>query len=115
LNKITIKNKYPIPRVDEMLDHLNGAQIFSRLDLKSGYHQIRIKNDDIEKTAFRTRYGSFEFVVLPFGLTNAPPTFMRLMNSIFHKYLDEFVIIYLDDILIYSKNKHEHLNHIKLN
>jgi hypothetical protein len=114
LNKITIKNKYPIPRVDEMLDQLNGAKIFSRLDLKSGYHQIRIKNDDIEKTAFRTRYGSFEFIVLPFGLTNAPPTFMRLMNSIFHKYLDEFLIIYLDDILIFSKNKHEHLNHIRL-
>jgi len=114
LNKITIKNKYPIPRIDEMLDQLYGANIFSRLDLKSGYHQIRIKDDDIEKTAFRTRYGSFEFVVLPFGLTNAPPTFMRLMNSIFHKHLDEFVIIYLDDILIYSKNESEHLHHIKL-
>jgi transposase InsO family protein len=114
LNKITIKNKYPIPRIDEMLDQLYGAKIFSRLDLKSGYHQIRIKDDDIEKTAFRTRYGSFEFVVLPFGLTNAPPTFMRLMNSIFHKYLDEFVIIYLDDILIYSKTELEHLHHIKL-
>ncbi len=114
LNKITIKNKYPIPRIDEMLDQLNGAKVFSRLDLKSGYHQIRIKNEDIEKTAFRTRYGSFEFIVLPFGLTNAPPTFMRLMNSIFHKYLDEFLIIYLDDILIYSKNANEHLNHIKL-
>ena len=114
LNKITIKNKYPIPRIDEMLDQLNGAKIFSRLDLTSGYHQIRIKNDDIEKTAFRTRYGSFEFVVLPFGLTNAPPTFVRLMNSIFHKYLDDFVIIYLDDILIYSKTKDVHLHHIEL-
>ncbi|CAF3028738.1 unnamed protein product [Rotaria sp. Silwood2] len=114
LNKLTIKNKYPIPRIDEMLDQLNGAKIFSRLDLKAGYHQIRIKDDDIEKTAFRTRYGSFEFVVLPFGLTNAPPTFMRLMNSIFHHYLDKFVIIYLDDILIYSKNENDHLNHIRL-
>ncbi|CAF3434864.1 unnamed protein product [Rotaria socialis] len=114
LNKLTIKNKYPIPRIDEMLDQLNDAKCFSRLDLKAGYHQIRIKDDDIEKTAFRTRYGSFEFVVLPFGLTNAPPTFMRLMNSIFHKYLDKFVIIYLDDILIYSKNENDHLNHIKL-
>ncbi|CAF5087292.1 unnamed protein product, partial [Rotaria sp. Silwood1] len=114
LNKITIKNKYPIPRIDEMLDQLNGAKIFSRLDLRSGYHQIRIKDEDIEKTAFRTRYGSFEFVVLPFGLTNAPPTFMRLMNSIFHKYLDVFVIIYLDDILVYSKKEQDHYHHIKL-
>ncbi|CAF2747692.1 unnamed protein product [Rotaria sp. Silwood2] len=114
LNKITIKNKYPIPRIDEMLDQLNGAKFFSRLDLKTGYHQIRIKDDDIDKTAFRTRYGSFEFIVLPFGLTNAPPTFMRLMNSIFHQYIDEFVILYLDDILIYSKNEQEHLNHIRL-
>lgn len=114
LNKVTIKNKYPIPRVDELLDQLTGAKLFSRLDLKSGYHQIRVKDDDIEKTAFRTRYGSFEFLVLPFGLTNAPPTFMRLMNSIFHKYLDQFLIIYLDDILIYSKNEPDHLRHIKI-
>ena len=114
LNKVTIKNKYPFPRTDEMLDQLNGSTIFSRLDLKTGYHQIRINNDDIEKTAFRTRYESFEFLVLPFGLTNAPPTFMRLINTIFHRYLNEFVIIYLDDILIYSKNQHDHLNHIKL-
>ena len=114
MNKVTIKNKYPIPRIDEILDQRNGTTIFSRLDLKTGYHQIRINDDDIEKTAFRTRYGSFEFLVLPFGLTNAPPTFMRLMNAIFHRYLDEFVIIYLDDILICSKNQHDHLNYITL-
>ena len=114
LNKITIKNKYPIPRVDELLDQLSGATIFSRIDLKSGYHQIRINEEDVEKSAFRTRYGSFEFLVLPFGMTNAPPTFMRLMNSVFHQYLDEFVILYLDDILIYSRSEEEHLHHVRL-
>ena len=114
LNKVTIKNKYPIPPRDEMSDQLNGGTVFSRPDLKTGYHQITINDDDIEKTAFRTRYRSFEFLVLPFILTNTPPTFKRFMNAIFHRYLDEFVIIYLDDILIYSKNQHDHLNHIKL-
>jgi hypothetical protein len=113
LNRITIKNRYPLPRVEELFDRLRGAKFFSKIDLRSGYHQVRIHPDDVPKTAFRTRYGHFEFLVLPFGLTNAPATFMHLMQSIFGPHLDVFVIVFLDDILIFSKTENEHKQHVR--
>ena len=112
LNKITVKNRYPLPRIDELMDRLHGAKYFSKIDLRSGYHQVRIHPDDVAKTAFRTRYGHYEFLVLPFGLTNAPATFMHLMQQIFREHLDNFVIVFLDDILIYSKTLQEHTQHV---
>lgn len=114
LNSRTVKNRYPLPRIDELLDRLQGASVFTKLDLQSGYWQIRIKDEDIPKTAFRTRYGHFEWKVLPFGLTNAPATFQALMNRVLAPYLDRFVVVYLDDILIYSRSAEEHEQHLKL-
>ena len=105
MNKLTIKNRYPLPRIDDLFDQVRGASVFSKIDLRTGYHQLRIKEEDISKTTFRTRYGHYEFVVLPFGLTNAPATFMCLMNSVLNKYLDKFVLVFIDDILVYSKNE----------
>ena len=103
-----------MPRIDDLFDQMKGVAVFSKIDLRSGYHQLRIKESDVSKTTFRTRFGHYEFIVVPFGLTNGPTVFMNLMNSVFRKYLDQFVQVLLDDILIYSKNEKEHEEHLRI-
>ena len=114
LNKVSINNKYLLPRIDNLFDQLQSASVFSKIDLRSGYHQLRVKGKDVPKTSFHTRYGHYEFLVMPFGLTNAPTTFMDLMNWVFKPYLDQFVVIFIDDILVYSQSKEEHEQHLRI-
>ena len=114
LNEVTIKNKYPLPRIEDLFDRLRGAKVFSKIDLRSGYHQLRIRPSDIPKTAFTTRYGLYEYTVMSFGLTNAPAYFMYLMNKVFMEYLGKFIVVFIEDILVYSKNEEEHEEHLRL-
>ena len=114
INKVTMKRKYPLLRIEDLFDQLKGAGVFSKIYLRSGYYQLRVKDVDVMKTTFRTRYGHYEFLVMPFGLTNAPTTFMDLMNRVFRPYLDQFVVVFIDDILVYSRDEQEHEQHLKI-
>jgi len=114
LNKVTIKNKYPLSKINDLFDQLNGAWVFSKLDLQSCYHQLKVKREDIQKTTFRTRYGHYEFLVMPFGVTNAPAVFMDLTNRVFSPFFDQFVVVFIDDILIYSKSDREHAEYLRI-
>ena len=111
---MTIKNKHPLPKINYLFDQLYGANVFSKIDLRSGYHQLKIKESDVSKTAFKTRYDHFEFLGMHFGLTNALTTFMDLMNRVFHPYLNQFMIVFIDDILVYSKNAEKYAFHVKI-
>jgi hypothetical protein len=114
LNEVTINNKYPLSRINDLVDQLKGACVFSKIDLRSGYHQLKIRATDIPKTAFITRYGLYEYMVMSFGLTNAPAYFMYLMNKVFMEYLDKFVVVFIDDILIFSKNEEDHDEYLRV-
>ena len=114
LNRVTIKNRYPLPRIDDLFDQLRGARVYSMIDLRTGYHQLRVRETDIPKTTFETRYGHFEFTVMPFGLTNALAAFMDLMHRVFQPYLDQFVVVFVDDIVIYSQSEWEHEYHLRI-
>jgi hypothetical protein len=114
LNEVTIKNKYPLPRIEDLFDQMKGANVFSKIDLRSGYHQLKIRESDIPKTVFRTQYGLYEYTVMSFGLTNAPTSFMYLMDKVFMEYLDRFIVVFIDDILIFSKMMEEHEEHLRL-
>nr|GEY86768.1 putative reverse transcriptase domain-containing protein [Tanacetum cinerariifolium] len=114
LNKLTVKNCHPLPRIDDLFDQLQGSSVYSKINLRLGYHQLRVRDEDIPKTTFKTRYGHCEFQVMPFGLTNAPTVFMNLMNYVGKPYLDKFLIVFIDDILIYSRNKEERANHLRI-
>jgi hypothetical protein len=113
-NEVTVKNKYPLPRIDDLFDQLCGACVFSKIDLQLGYHQLKVRECDISKTAFISRYGMYEFMVMLFRLTNALAYFMYMMNKIFMEYLDKFVVVFMDDILVYSRNEEEHEGHLRL-
>ena len=113
LNDVTIRNKYPLPRIDDLFDQLSGAKVFSKVDLRTGYHQLNIKKEDIPKTAFTTRYGLYEYIVMSFGLTNAPAFFMHMMNKVFMDFLDKFVVVFIDDILMYSRSEEDHEEHLR--
>ena len=114
LNRVTVKNRYPLPRIDDLFDQLRGARVYSKIGLRTSYHQLRVRETYIPKTAFRTSYGHFEFTVMPFGLTNAPATFMDLMHRVFQPYLDHLFVVFVDDILIYSQSEWEHEDHLRI-
>ena len=114
INKVTVKNKYPLLRINDLFNQLKWACVFSKIDLRSGYYQLRVKDVDVPKIAFRTRYGHYEFLVMPFGLTNASAAFMDLMNRVFHPFLDQFLVVFIDDILVYCKDTQEHEHHLRI-
>jgi hypothetical protein len=114
LNEVTIKNKYPIPRIEDLFGQMRGGKVFSKIDLRSGYHQLKTRIEDVPKTTFTTRYGLYEYLVMSFGLTNASAYFMNLMNKVFMEYLDQFFVVFIDDILVYSQNEEAHEGHLRL-